>query len=174
MPYIIDSSVFISANNCWYGIDFCPAFWKWLCAENQRRKLFSIKEVCNELLARDDQLSEWAREREKGFFVSHDVATLGEPLKKISTWVGKHYQKSHCDLFLSEGSADPIIVAAAMARGSIVVSLEEREDPKHSTKKVKIPDVCDALSVKHIRPDRMLRDLAPKFTILPKDTDQGV
>ncbi len=42
MPYLLDANVFIQAKNLHYGLDFCPAFWDWLIAENANNNVFSI------------------------------------------------------------------------------------------------------------------------------------
>ena len=34
MAYLLDANVFISAKNLHYGLDFCPAFWDWIIANN--------------------------------------------------------------------------------------------------------------------------------------------
>ena len=34
MAYFLDANVFISAKNLHYGLDFCPAFWDWIIANN--------------------------------------------------------------------------------------------------------------------------------------------
>ena len=36
MAYLLDANVFISAKNLHYGLDFCPAFWDWLVANNPK------------------------------------------------------------------------------------------------------------------------------------------
>ena len=43
MGYLLDANVFIQANNLHYGLDFCPAFWDWLIAENEAGNVFSIE-----------------------------------------------------------------------------------------------------------------------------------
>ena len=47
-------------------LDFCPAFWEWLIAGNQAKRVFNIEKICDEIAAGDDELSEWAAERGDG------------------------------------------------------------------------------------------------------------
>ena len=51
MAYLLDANVFIQAKRLHYGMDFCPAFWDWLCEQNQAGKVFSIEKVADELAA---------------------------------------------------------------------------------------------------------------------------
>ena len=85
MAYLLDANVFISAKNLHYGFDFCPAFWDWLIREHQAGKVYSIERVGDELLAGDDDLAEWAKDRGGDFFVPPD-ATLFSSLAEVSSW----------------------------------------------------------------------------------------
>lgn len=61
--YLLDANVFIQAKNLHYGLDFCPAFWDWLDEANAAGDVFSIERVEDEILAVNDELAEWARQR---------------------------------------------------------------------------------------------------------------
>jgi len=52
MAYLLDANVFIQAKNLHYGLDFCPAFWEWLIANNNSGKVFSIEKVVAPLHSR--------------------------------------------------------------------------------------------------------------------------
>jgi len=43
MTYLLDANVFIQAKNLHYGLDFCPAFWEWLIAQNEAKRVYSIE-----------------------------------------------------------------------------------------------------------------------------------
>ena len=60
MAYLLDSNVFIQAKNLHYGLDFCPAFWKWLTVSNAAGTVFSIEKVGDELADGSDELATWA------------------------------------------------------------------------------------------------------------------
>lgn len=70
--YLLDANVFMQAKNLHYGFDFCPAFWEWLTTQNIAGKVFSIEKVEDEILAGDDDLSLWSKERGAGFFLRPD------------------------------------------------------------------------------------------------------
>jgi hypothetical protein len=52
-----------SAKNLHYGLDFCPAFWDWLIANNTAGVVLSIEKVGDEVLAGADELSDWGPRR---------------------------------------------------------------------------------------------------------------
>ena len=68
MAYLLDANVFIAAKNLHYGLDFCPAFWDWLVANNKAGRVFSVEKVGDEVEAVGDELSEWAAGRGDGLF----------------------------------------------------------------------------------------------------------
>ncbi len=74
MAYLLDANVFIQAKNLHYGLDFCPAFWEWLIANNTGGSVFSIEKVGDEIAAGGDDLSNWAAQRGDGFFLKPDAA----------------------------------------------------------------------------------------------------
>jgi hypothetical protein len=84
MAYLLDANVFIQAKNLHYGMDFCPAFWDWLIANNDKQKVFSIEKVGDEIDAGNDDLAKWADQRGPGFFLKPDSLML-LTLEKIST-----------------------------------------------------------------------------------------
>lgn len=69
-----------------YGFDFCPAFWNWLLEENQIGKVYSIAKVGDELVAGDDELAEWAKERTDKLFLPVKPEMV-QRMAEVSTWV---------------------------------------------------------------------------------------
>lgn len=49
MTYLLDADVFIESKKRFYGLDFCPAFWDWLIAENAAGRVASIEKVRDEI-----------------------------------------------------------------------------------------------------------------------------
>ncbi len=82
--YCLDANVFIQAKNLHYGFDFCPAFWEWLDEQNILGTVFSIAQVEDEILAGDDELAEWAKQR-TNMFLPTTEATLPS-LGVVSRW----------------------------------------------------------------------------------------
>lgn len=85
MPYLLDANIFIQAKNLHYGFDFCPAFWDWLREANERKVVFSIEKVADELKAGRDDLSDWAKARGAEFFLEPDEQMLAS-FATVSAW----------------------------------------------------------------------------------------
>ncbi len=160
MSYLLDANVFIQAKNLHYGLDFCPAFWHWLVEQNQVGKVFSIEKVGDEIQAGDDDLSEWAKEREHDFFLKPDGAVL-QRLGDISQWATSNgYEATAITTFFQV--ADYYLMAHALANGYTVVT---HEIPSNSVKKIKIPNACVGVGVKFMSPYEMLRHEQARFVL---------
>lgn len=162
MAYLLDANVFIAAKNLHYGLDFCPAFWDWLIAQNRAGRVYSIEKVGDEVQAVADELSAWASEREDGFFLKPD-ATVFPSLASVSRWAsGQRYDMAAVSTFLQ--IADYYLVSHAHAGGHTVVT---HETPSASTRKIKIPDACIGMSIKFMTPFEMLRHERARFVLEP-------
>ena len=158
--YLVDSNVFIQAKNLHYGFDFCPAFRDWLVEQNGAGKVVSIEKVADELLAGDDELSEWAAACGEGFFLPPDDAVL-PALRNVSDWAsGQGYQPAAVATFLQV--ADYWLVAYALAHECIVVT---HEVPADTAAKIKIPNACIGLGLRCMNPDEMLRRERARFVL---------
>lgn len=163
MAYLLDANVFMQAKNLHYGLDFCPAFWDWLIASNEAKRVFSIEKVGDEIDAGADELAEWADQRGPGFFLKPDTAML-PVLGSISTWAtSQGYDPAAVNTFLQV--ADYYLVAHALAHGHTVVT---HEVAANSTKKIKIPNACIGLGVKCVTPFEMLRHERARFVLGPR------
>jgi len=160
MPYLLDANVFIQAKNLHYGLDFCPAFWNWLIAENANRNVFSIERVQDEILAGGDELADWADERGADFFLKPDASLLPALGTVSACAAAQTYESAAVNTFLLV--ADYYLVAHALAHGYTVVTHEKAAT---STKKIKIPDACIGLGVKCVTPYEMLRTERARFIL---------
>ena len=160
MAYLLDANVFIQAKNLHYGLDFCPAFWDWLIAENTAKKVFSIEKVGDEILAGADQLAAWASGRGPDFFLPPDNKLLAA-LSNVSAWAtGQSYEPAAVNTFLLV--ADYYLIGHALAHGHTVVT---HEVASTSTKRIKIPDACIGLGIKCVNPYEMLRTERARFVL---------
>lgn len=160
MAYLLDANVFIQAKRLHYGMDFCPAFWDWLRAQNEAGRVFSIEKVRDELEAGADELSAWAAERGTAFFLSPDEQMLAA-LARVSNWLREqNYDPAAVSAFLQ--NADYYLIAHALAHNHIVVTHEMASD---SRRRVKIPNVCIATKVKCMTPFEMLRKERARFVL---------
>ncbi len=160
MAYLIDANVLIQAKNLHYGFDFCPAFWDWLDVANGQGIVFSIEKVKDELTAGNDDLAVWAAQCGAGFFIPPDsqvVAAFG----KVGNWVmTQGYDPAAIATFLQV--ADYYLVAHALAHNFVVVT---HEVPAPTIRKVKIPNVCIGLGIRHMTPFEMLRREGARFIL---------
>jgi hypothetical protein len=161
MAYLLDANVFMAAKNLHYGMDFCPAFWDWLVRENTAGKVFSIEKVGDEITGGDDELAKWASDRGEGFFLKPEAGAVSA-LGTVATWVNGHatYSPAAKNTFLQ--IADYYLVAQALAGRHVVVT---HEKPENSVHRVKIPNVCIGVSVKHMTPFEMLRHERARFVL---------
>lgn len=160
MTYLLDANVFMAASRLHYGLDYCPAFWEWLVAANEAKRVFSIERVANEVQAGDDALAEWASERGTGFFVRPDAA-LQSALGTIATWAtSQQYEPAANSTFFQV--ADYYLVAHALAGKHVVVT---HEIAANSIKRIKIPNACIGAGVQHMTPFEMLRREKARFVL---------
>lgn len=159
MAYLLDANVFIRSRNLEYGFDFCPAFWDWVGAAHANGKLYSVHAVLLELKRVDDELASWSADRDSGFFLPPDSAAT-QSFAAVSSWVADRYTSSAMNEFLQ--TADYFLVAQAHAGRHTVVT---HEKPSGSTKRVKIPDVCQGLGIPCVLPYTMLREERARFVL---------
>lgn len=100
--------------------------------------LVSCEDVYLELQSKDDDMSEWAKQRKEMFIPVNDV--IQEIVVQILT--------SHpnlLDLKKDKSGGDPFVIATAKFAGCIVVT--EETPTGNVEKRSKIPDVCPAYDV---------------------------
>ena len=143
MKYCFDTSAFIHASLRAYPPLNFPSFWKNLDALIQSGKVICPKAVLTELEKKDDDLLKWAKQHHGKLIIQHD-----QLIQTAVTGImaGPGLQKL-VDVNRDRSAADPFVVATAKTRGLILVT---QEDYGKKTA-VKIPNVCDALGVKHIK-----------------------
>ncbi len=162
MPYLLDTNVFIQAKNLYYGFDVCPGFWDWLDLGNEQNNVFSIEKVRDELIAGDDELAQWAKNRDLQFFLP-PVSTTLPSLEALSLWAySGNYEQIAVNNFLQ--SADYYLIAQALTNDYVVVS---HEIIANTTKKIKIPNACINFGVKVMTPYEMLRTERARFVLHP-------
>ncbi len=152
MPYLLDTNVFIESRRRWYGFDFAPGFWDWLDDAHARGVIYSIEKVKGEVLAGDDELVDWVKDRPTMFLRPDDQVV--SKLREVGQWAeGAHYTQAAVNEFLD--AADSYLVAHAHAKGETIVVTHER--PNNSPNTVKIPEACDAFHVAYLDTFQMLR-----------------
>ena len=105
------------------------------------RSTCGTEEVLIELKKKDDDVYKWAR-NQPGLFLRIDEST-----QKVVAGILSNHPRL-VDARKTRSTADPFVIAVAQVDGLTVVS---GEIPSNNLRKPKIPYVCSALGIKHIR-----------------------
>jgi hypothetical protein len=158
--YCLDANILIQAKNGPYGFDFFPAFWDWIDRIVADGAVYSTVSVYDELVAGDDDLSEWVKRRQGEPMFVEPSAEVQARLSQIADFVIGDYEPQHADLFLA--GADPWVIAQAAHDGAYVVTHEVMVAP--NAKKVKVPNICTQFAVPYMDTYAMMRALGARFS----------
>lgn len=145
--YSIDTSSLIQGWNVLYPIDVFPGVWLALERLISSGKLVASELVLDELRKKSDGVTAWANAH-TDMFVEMDKVQNDEA-KRIITGFPRLIDERP-----GRNQADPFVIALAKHRGITCVT----EENHGSDKQVRIPYVCDKLSVRCIRLVELLRD----------------
>lgn len=135
--FSIDTSALVAAWSELYPPRTFPGLWKRIEEMVRTSKLRASEEVLHELNRQDDDLLKWAK-TQGGLFVPMDAEIEGAVKKVVQV---PNFVRGNSTL----NSADPFVIALALARGWTVVSQERNGGPANP----KIPYVCRELGVPH-------------------------
>jgi len=159
MRYCLDANIFIQAKNFHYHFDICPGFWDWL--DQQIETVGSIVPIYEELVAGNDELEPWAKDRkETGFFADISDPAVQEVFRSIAAYVVEQYESHQAGKFL--GGADPWLIAYAQVNDSTIVTSEVLSP---GAKKVKIPNICEKFGVDYTDCFTMLKSFGARFVL---------
>ncbi|EHM53812.1 DUF4411 family protein [Cardiobacterium valvarum] len=147
MPkYVLDSNIFIQSVNREYRFSFCSGFWDLLQDLYQNDVICSIKTVKRELTQRNDDLSDWVKNKLPNNFF-HNELVAGYEYGRLMQWAYSNLQFSDNakQVFADENRADAWLVAYAAKQGMTVVTHEVLEP--YIKKAIKIPNAAQHLSV---------------------------
>ena len=157
--YCLDSDVFIQAKNGPYGMDIVPSFWTLLDDRAQSGEICCSLLVHDELVAGNDELALWARQRRNTAIFLAPTLQIQTTFSAIAQYVQQSYLAHQASSFLS--GADPWVIAQAKELGQIVVTHENLVNS--SSTKPKIPNVCREFGVAWVNTYQMLRDFGARF-----------
>ena len=161
MKYCLDANTLIEAHRRYYALETFPVFWSWLLENTET--LGSIGAVYRELTFSDDTLSDWAKtHKQSGFFRfdDEDEAVQLNYIEVVNTVNSDvHYSPEEKANFLR--GADPWLIAYATTHNLLLITHERKVGP--GSKKVKIPNVCEAFQVECIDTFTMLRQAQAVF-----------
>jgi hypothetical protein len=160
--YLLDANVFIEANRRYYAFDICPGFWDALLWHHGKGHIGSIDRVRDELTRGNDALKDWVEDAvPSACFSASNASAVTSLFGQMMAWV--HSQAQFQPAAKAEFAVKPDgwLVAYAKANGLTVVT---HEVPNHEIKKkVPIPNVCEAFSLRYVDTFDMLRGLKSRL-----------
>jgi len=162
--YLLDANIFIEAHMRYYPFDVTPGFWASLLAHHDKKRVFSIEQVKDELDAGDDRLTQWAHDSApKSFFKKTADKKVIDWFRKMVEWVTGQAQFTDEAKAQFAGVADGWLVAYAKANGLVVVTHEEHS--AHVKVRIPIPNVCREFGVEYTNTFEMLRELGVQLVL---------
>jgi hypothetical protein len=146
--YSIDTSALLDGWKRHYPPDVFPGIWDNIDEMVSRGDLAATEEVLLELEKGDDDLYDWARQRPQ-MFLPLDVDIQTAVTGILST------HSNLVDIHRSRSMADPFVIAVAQVHACAVVSGEVLSN---SPTKIKIPNVCSDLGIRHINFLQLIRE----------------
>lgn len=152
--YCLDTNVYIEGWNRYWSYDLCPEYWDILDKLAKEGTIFSPIEVRREIEKHDDGLWDWIKPR------SYFFRDIDEPVQiELRSLMASHGRL--VDSIKQRSVADPWVIAYAKKNGSIVVT---KETPSgNDGRRIKIPDVCEALNIEWINDFELARRLGIRF-----------
>lgn len=161
--YILDANVFIQAKRFMYPFDVFPGFWDWLEQEYVNRKIISIKPIYLELVAGNDDLSQWAKDRkDNGWFIDVDDSETQKNYGAVASWAvdpANSFKQSAYEDFLNV--ADSWLIARAITDNATIVTHEVYD--QNCKKRILIPNACKMFGIPYINTLELIRKTGAVF-----------
>ncbi len=143
--YCLDANVLIQAWHKYYSPKFCPDYWGVLNELGTHKRIFIPEMVRDEITRTEDDLSEWLKKS--------DIPVHKFDEQVIACWQNilktNALHKQLVDNIKGRSLADPWVIAHAMKTNATVVTKENKETALNS-KRIKIPNVCENMSIRCI------------------------
>lgn len=146
--YVLDTNVLINMQRH-HPLDVFGSLWAKMAAVIDEGAVISCEEVLDELTIGNDDLLDWAKQRNEAFVPS------GVETQQIV----RDILKKHPSLVTGSrkaNSADPFVIALAKIKDCTLVSDETRAGVGQPAK---IPNVCEAYGVRVIKYVDFLREM---------------
>ncbi len=154
---MLDANALIDAHQDYYPIDRIPGFWTWLVEMGTAGTIKIPTQIYDEVAPFSGTLPEWLRQDHvRAALVLQETANITLVRRVLD--IG--YAPDLDDVELEEIGNDPFLVAAALSGSRRFVVTREVSKRTQTRAKRKIPDVCDALGVKHMSDFALYRKLA--------------
>lgn len=157
--YCLDANVLIQAWQKYYSPVLCPDYWENLIQLGRDERIFIPSMVYDEIVRTEDDLSVWLKQS-------------SIPIRKITESTTKALQKIYntnplhkflVDNTKARSLADPWIIAHAMNEAATVVT-KEIKATQMTSKKIKIPNVCENMGIRWINDFEFIREVGIRFS----------
>lgn len=166
--YLLDTNIFIQAYEATYRIGEFPGVWDWLAEAADQRQIASIVNVREEI-TKDVDLQDWVDTQLPADFFRPNTDAVREALQEVGDWIersGLYASRQRKENF--KRKADAYLIAHGLARGNAIVTYEKPDNHKTAAaRRIKIPDVADALGVECIPLHDLFRALGATFILGP-------
>ncbi|HDD44544.1 MAG TPA: DUF4411 family protein [Candidatus Desulfofervidus auxilii] len=144
VKFLFDANAFITPFNIYYHPEIAPGFWLKLKNYFETRNFYTIKKVYEEILEKEDRLSNWMKELpSQKILDSENDAKVMEKYGELSDFLLQEYEsEEEVEAFLE--SADAYLIAHAMADEEVVIVTFEKYSNSPTTPN--IPAVCEKLN----------------------------
>lgn len=156
--YCLDANVLIQAWQKYYNPKFCPDYWKTLNELGKQGRIFIPEEVHVEITRTEDDLSNWLKSSK--IPIAKTTGPVTKCLKDI--YLANPLHKNLVDNTRARSLADPWVIAHAINQNAIVVTKEEKVTAL-SSKRIKIPNVCDNMGIRWINDFQFIHEIGVKF-----------
>ena len=148
MKYSIDTSAILDGWRRYYPPDIFPPIWTKLDELIGQGMLIASEEVLFELERKDDEVYDWARQRQ------HIFRPINEEIQTAVSDILRQHKKL-IDQRKDRSAADPFVIALAQLESCSVLTGEK---PTNSLSRPNIPDVCAALGVRWLGMLQLFRE----------------
>ncbi len=156
--YCLDANVLIQAWQKYYNPKFCPDYWEVLIELGKQDRIFIPELVFEEITRTEDDLSKWLKSSKI------PIEIISEPVTKClqEMYFANPVHKNLVDNTKARSLADPWVIAHAINENAIVVTKEEKVTAL-SSKRIKIPNVCDNMGIRWINDFQFIDEIGVKF-----------
>ena len=162
MKYILDSSVLIEANNRYYGMDFCPAFWDFILDLNKKGKLFLIDKSVQTISNIDERIKIWIKNNGTEYILKTDEMDSIK-IKELTTYIkGINCQDHIKKDFLNSDSFYLFAYILSNKEDYILISFENLNP--YATN-IKLPNLCKYFKITYTSIYQFLRDEKALFVL---------
>ena len=157
--YCLDANVLIQAWQKYYSPKFCPDYWDVLNDLGQLGKIFIPQNVFDEIMKTEDELAQWLK---------NSNISIKEIDGKVANCLRDIYSANPLHKYLVDNTkqrslADPWVIAHALNENACVVTKEEKVTAPNTTR-IKIPNVCENMSIRWINDFEFVQEVNIHFS----------